>query len=122
MVFFYFYLIFRTVLSFTFFHTSSWFTLMKTHYFSKKHFYIQFTIGIYSINASIKPTFNFAIMKKDCIFFLGFILYLNITKFYMHIMQSFQLQTFLFFNLYLFLLILYCPFLELLELLELKLS
>ena len=35
-------------------------------------------MGIYTINVSIKSTFTFAIMKKDCIFFLNFILYLNI--------------------------------------------
>ena len=42
-------------------------------------------MGIYTVNASIKPTFIFAIMKKDCIFFISFILYLNIAKFYVHI-------------------------------------
>ena len=57
-------------------------------------------MGIYTINASVKPTFTFAIMKKHCIFFLSFILYLNIAKFYVYITQSFQLQTFLFFNLF----------------------
>ena len=35
-------------------------------------------MGIYTINVSIKSTFTFAIMKKDCIFFLNFIFYLNI--------------------------------------------
>ena len=55
-------------------------------------------MGLYTVNASIKPTFTFAVMKKDCIFFLSFILYLNFAKFYVYITQSFQVQTFLFFN------------------------
>ena len=42
--------------------------------------------------------FAFAIMKRDSIYFLSFILYLNIAKFDVYITQSFQLQTFLFFN------------------------
>ena len=32
---------------------------------------------IYTVNASINSTLAFAIMKKDCIFFLSLILYLN---------------------------------------------
>ena len=50
-------------------------------------------MAIYTVNASIKPTFTFAFMKKDCIFSLSFIIYLNIEKFYVHVTQ-----TFLFFN------------------------
>ena len=46
-------------------------------------------MGIYTINASIKPRFTFAIMKKNCIFFLSFILYLNIAKFYVYIFHVF---------------------------------
>ena len=57
-------------------------------------------MGVNNVNVSIKATFTFAIMRKDCIFFLSFILYLNIAKFYVYITQSFQLQTFLFFNLF----------------------
>ena len=53
-------------------------------------------MGIYTVNASVKPTFT--ITKKDCVFFLSFILYLNIATFYVYITQSFQLLTFLFFN------------------------
>ena len=41
-------------------------------------------MGIYIVNTSIKPTFTFAIVKKDCIFFLSFVLYLNIAKFYVY--------------------------------------
>ena len=55
-------------------------------------------MGLYNVNASIKPTFTFAVMKKDCIFFLSFISYLNFAKFYVYITQSFQVKTFLFFN------------------------
>ena len=55
-------------------------------------------MGLYTVNASIKPTFTFAVMKKDCIFFLSFISYLNFAKFYVYITQSFQVKTFLFFN------------------------
>ena len=76
-------------------------------------------MGIYTVNVSIKPTFTFAIMKKDCIFFLSFILYLNIAKFYVHITRSFQLQTFLFFNPF-FLSNSLMSFSKLLELLELE--
>ena len=76
-------------------------------------------MGIYSVNVSIKPTFTFAIMKKDCIFFLSYILYLNIAKFYVYITQSFQLQTFLFFNFF-FLFNSLMSFSKLLELLELE--
>ena len=32
-------------------------------------------MGIYTANDAIKPMFTFTIMKKDCIFFLSFILY-----------------------------------------------
>ena len=53
-------------------------------------------MGISTVNASIKPTFT--ITTKDCVFFLSFILYLNIATIYMYITQSFQLQTFLFLN------------------------
>ena len=76
-------------------------------------------MGIYTVNVSIKPTFTFAIMKKDCIFFLSFILYLNIAKFYVYITQSFQLRTFLFFNFF-FLFNSLMSFSKLLELLELE--
>ena len=41
-------------------------------------------MGIYIVYTSIKPTFIFAIVKKDCIFFLSFVLYLNIAKFYVY--------------------------------------
>ena len=34
-------------------------------------------MGVYTVNASIKPTFTLAIMKKNCIFFLSFILHLK---------------------------------------------
>ena len=46
-------------------------------------------MGVYNVNVSIKATFTFAIMRKDCIFFLSFILYLNIAKFYVSITKSF---------------------------------
>ena len=55
-------------------------------------------MGIYTMNASIKPMFTFAIMKKNCIFFLSFISKINTAKFYVYIMQGFQFQTFLFSN------------------------
>ena len=55
-------------------------------------------MGIYTLNASIKPMFTFAIMEKDRIFFLSFILYLNIAKFNVYITQRFQLPTFFFFD------------------------
>ena len=51
-------------------------------------------MGIYTVNVSIKPTFTFAIKKKDCIFFLSFILYLNIAKFYVYITQKFSASNF----------------------------
>ena len=35
-------------------------------------------MGIYTVNASIKPTFTLANSKKDLNFFLSFILYLDI--------------------------------------------
>ena len=35
-------------------------------------------MGIYTVNASIKPTFTLAIFKKDRNFFHSFTLYLNI--------------------------------------------
>ena len=35
-------------------------------------------MGIYTVNASIKPTVSLAIFKKDRNFFISFILYLNI--------------------------------------------
>ena len=76
-------------------------------------------MGIYIVNVSINPTFTFAIMKKDCIFFLSFILYLNIAKFYVYITQIFQLQTFIFFNPF-FLFNPLMSFSKLLELLELQ--
>ena len=41
-------------------------------------------MGIYIVYTSIKPTFTFAVVKKDCIFFLSFVLYLNIAKFYVY--------------------------------------
>ena len=59
---------------------------------------VAFLYFFYTVSASIKLTFTSAIMKNDCIFFVSFILYLNIAKFYVYITQSFQLQTFLFFN------------------------
>ena len=34
-------------------------------------------MGIYTVNASIMPTFTLAIFKKDRNFFLSFILYLK---------------------------------------------
>ena len=34
-------------------------------------------MGVYTVNASIKPTFTLAIMKKNCIFFFSFILRLK---------------------------------------------
>ena len=34
---------------------------------------------IYTVNAWIRPMFSFAIMKKDCIFFLSYILILHLT-------------------------------------------
>ena len=45
-------------------------------------------------NVPIKPTFTFAITKKNCIFFLSFILYLNTAKFHMYIMQKFSTSIF----------------------------
>ena len=78
------------------FYMRSRFILKKMYHCSMWRCYIQFTMGIYTINVSIKPTFTFAIMKKNCIFFLGFILQFNIAKVYLYIMQSFQFQTFLF--------------------------
>ena len=57
---------------------------------------------IYIVNASVKPPFTFAMMKKNCIFLLSFILYLNIAKLHVYIMQSFQLQNFLFNSFFLF--------------------
>ena len=59
-------------------------------------------MGIYTVNALIKPTLTFAIMKKDFILFLSSILCLSIAKFYVYITQSIQLQTFLLFNPFLF--------------------
>ena len=47
-------------------------------------------MGIYTTNASVKPTLTFAIMEKSCIFFLSFILYLNIAKFHMYITWKFS--------------------------------
>ena len=77
-------------------------------------------MGICAINVSVKPTFAFAIMEKDCIFFLSFILYLNIAKFYVYITQSFQLQTFLFFHPFIFLFNPLMSFSKLLQFLELE--
>ena len=77
-------------------------------------------MGSYTVNASIKPTFTFLTMKKDCIFFLSFILYLNIAKFFVYIMQRFQLQTFLFFHPFIFLFNPLMSFSKLLLFLELE--
>ena len=55
-------------------------------------------MGIYTVNASINQRLVLLLWNRIASFFLSFILYLNIAKFYVYITQSFQLQTFLFFN------------------------
>ena len=112
---------FQTVLSSTCFSHEFLVHINENVSFQHVAFLHLIRYGIYTVNVPIKPTFTFAIMKKDCIFFLSFILYLNIAKFYVYITQSFQLQTFLFFNPFFFLFNSLMSFSKLLELLVLEL-